>query len=291
MVASFDVLMQNFYKVTQGNNERVPSFATRLEGTLNHIWLRCPWRIVDHEVACHLKDWLFHMVHKHIWDSIRYLHGNPKTMYSQLMVTARKADSRNVDAKEKVKAWSSMATEVSDGWKELGNQIGQLMAALNRAEQGTHPVSTPNSPRHRGHGRGRMDRNTPVCPSSHNGPTGLGQNTFTHSSSVAGRVTTASQGRGSTQVSTGAQGNALNTKDSGSLQCLRCQGWGHMARELAGLAKPLNRDGRTKGMQSNPLQHATSKFTTFPPWPWSKTNPYESSKEKGMATSCPHTVS
>ena len=31
-VASFDVLMQNFYKVTQGNNEKVLSFATRLEG-------------------------------------------------------------------------------------------------------------------------------------------------------------------------------------------------------------------------------------------------------------------
>ena len=36
-VASFDVLMQNFYKVTQGNNKKVPSFATRLEGTLNQI--------------------------------------------------------------------------------------------------------------------------------------------------------------------------------------------------------------------------------------------------------------
>ena len=34
-VASFDVLMQNFYKVTQGNNKKVPSFAMRLEGTLN----------------------------------------------------------------------------------------------------------------------------------------------------------------------------------------------------------------------------------------------------------------
>ena len=33
MVALFDVLMQNFYKVTQGNHEKVPSFATRLEGT------------------------------------------------------------------------------------------------------------------------------------------------------------------------------------------------------------------------------------------------------------------
>ena len=42
MVASYDVLMQNFYKVTQGNNEKVPSFATRHEGTLNQIWLKCP---------------------------------------------------------------------------------------------------------------------------------------------------------------------------------------------------------------------------------------------------------
>ena len=36
-VVSFDVLMQNFYKVTQGNNEKVPSFTSRLEGTLNQI--------------------------------------------------------------------------------------------------------------------------------------------------------------------------------------------------------------------------------------------------------------
>ena len=41
-VASFDVLMQNFYKITQGNNKKVPLFTMRLEGTLNQIRLRCP---------------------------------------------------------------------------------------------------------------------------------------------------------------------------------------------------------------------------------------------------------
>ena len=41
-VTTFDVLMQNFYKVTQGNHEKVPSFATRLEGTLNQIRLQYP---------------------------------------------------------------------------------------------------------------------------------------------------------------------------------------------------------------------------------------------------------
>ena len=90
------------------------------------------------------------------------------------MVAARKAESKTEDTKERVRAWSSAATEVSDGSKQLGDQIAQLMAALNRAEQGTCPASAPNSPRHRGCGGGQMDRNTHVCPSSHNGQTGLG---------------------------------------------------------------------------------------------------------------------
>ena len=46
-VASFDVLMQNFYKITQRDYEKVPSFTTRLEGTLNQIWLKCPRWIAD----------------------------------------------------------------------------------------------------------------------------------------------------------------------------------------------------------------------------------------------------
>ena len=46
-VVSFNVLMQKFYKVTQNNNKKVPSFATRLEGTLNQIQLQCPRRITD----------------------------------------------------------------------------------------------------------------------------------------------------------------------------------------------------------------------------------------------------
>ena len=32
MVVSFDMLMQNFYKITQGGNKKVPPFVTRLEG-------------------------------------------------------------------------------------------------------------------------------------------------------------------------------------------------------------------------------------------------------------------
>ena len=239
-VASFDVLMQNFYKVNQGNHEKVPSFTMRLEGTLNQIRLKCPRWIADCEVTWHLKDQLFHGVHKNIRDSIRYLHSNPKTTYSQLMVAAHKVESKMEVAKGKVGARSAAATEVVDSSKELGNQIVRLMATLTRTEQDNCLASAPNSPRHRGHRRGLMDRNTSTCPSSHNGQTGLGQTTSAHRSSTASQINTVPQGRGNTQMLNGTQNSAQNTRDLNALQCFRCQGWGHMARECANPAKTLN---------------------------------------------------
>ena len=217
MVASFDVLKQNFYKVTQGNHEKVPSFATRLEGTLNKIWIKCPRQIADCKVSWHLKDHLFHGVCKHIRDSIRYLYTSPETTYLQLMVAACIAESEREEAKDKVRARSAVTTEVVDGLKELSNQITKLMAALARAELGNCPVSALNSPRHRGHGRGWTDRNTPTCSSSYNGQTGSGQTTSTCSSSASSRVGTVPQGKGSTQRPKDGQGSVQSTKDPSSL--------------------------------------------------------------------------
>ena len=160
-VASFDVLMQKFYKISQ-DNEKVPSFVTRLEGTLNQIRIKCPSRIADHEVSSHLKDRLFHGVKKHIRDSVRYLYSNPQTTYSELVVAARKAESETEETKVKMQGQAA-ATEVPSGSKELGDQIVRLMAALTRAEQSSCSASAPSSPRHRGHGRG-MDRQEHFCP-------------------------------------------------------------------------------------------------------------------------------
>ena len=112
------------------------------------------------------------------------------------MVTAHKAESEMEEAKVKVRGRTATATEAVDGSKELDIQIVRLMATLTRAEQGNCPASAPNSPRHRGHGRGQTDRNTPTCPSSHNGWTGLGQTTSAHSSSTASQINTLPMGRG-----------------------------------------------------------------------------------------------
>ena len=179
------------------------------------------------------------------------------------MVAARKVESEREEAKDKVRARSAAATEVVDSSKELGNQIARLMATLARVEQGYCPAHAPNSPRHRGHGRGQMDRNIPTHASSHNGQTGLGQTTSPHSS-TASQINTVPQGRGNTQMSKSTQNSGQNTRHPNVLLSFRCQGWGHMARECATPAKVLYKDGGPKGMWSNPLPAATNKLATFP---------------------------
>ena len=249
------MLMQNFYKVTQENHENVPSFATRLEGTLNQIQLQCPRRIMHQEVQQHLKEHLFHGVWKHIRDSTHYLYSNPSTMYSQLMVTAHKVESENEESWDKMQARSAMTTKHVEGASKLGNHIARLMAALIRAGQGYSPDSTPNSPRHRGHGRWRRDRTTSSFPNSHSGQTGLGQTTPAHSTSVGHGAGTTGQGLGNAQGPRDGQGSVSNKKDPNSLQCFQCQGWGHMAWEYATPAKLLNQTGQNWG---NAAQSPTS---------------------------------
>ena len=90
------------------------------------------------------------------------------------MIATHQVESEMEETKERAKVRSAASTEVTSGSKELGDQIARLMAALTRVEQGTCPASAPNCPRHKGCGRGQVDRNTPICPSSHNGWTGLG---------------------------------------------------------------------------------------------------------------------
>ena len=135
------------------------------------------------------------------------------------MVATQKVESETEEAEDTVRARLAVTTEVMDGSIELGDQISRLMATLTRVEQGNCPTSAPNSPRHRGRGRGQTDRNTPTHPSSHNGWTGLGQTTSAHSSSAASWVGTTSQGRGNTQGPNGSQSNAQTMKDTNLLQC------------------------------------------------------------------------
>ena len=108
----------------------------------------------------------------------------------------------------------------------------------------------PAVPWHRGCGRGRTDRQTPVCPNSHNGRTSLGQPSARSSSVVTSSAESPRKGNPTAQ--TNPQGNTQGARGSSSLQCYRCQGWGHMVRECATPVALLNREGGTWGNAVKP---------------------------------------
>ena len=62
--------MQQLYGVHMERNEKVQSFATRMEGSLNQILVKFPGMISDAEAEVKLRDRLFYWVLKALRDSI-----------------------------------------------------------------------------------------------------------------------------------------------------------------------------------------------------------------------------
>ena len=105
---------------------------TQLEGTLHQIQLQCPGRIMDLEAQQYLKDHLFNGVHTHIHESVWYLYSTPGTSYWQLMVAARKVESKNEETIERVSARVIVTTDPREGTARLGQQIAKLMATMTQ---------------------------------------------------------------------------------------------------------------------------------------------------------------
>ena len=150
------------------------------------------------------------------------------------------------------------------------------MVALTKAGQGSNPASSQAAPGERDHGREHTDRGTPSCPSYYN-RTG----------------TTISRNQGQSSQGTNARCECTaSRRDPNSLQCFRCQGWGHMARECPTPAMALNQSGGNERNVAQPLlamaTTANSRPPTFPPPPQTKTDLYESCQKDGTAGNCPN---
>ena len=69
-VKSFDLMMRDFYRADQGEDESIPSYATRIEGLLSQIRDKFPDKLPLQEEQRLLKDRLFHGSRKGIRDSL-----------------------------------------------------------------------------------------------------------------------------------------------------------------------------------------------------------------------------
>ena len=84
-VKSFDLLMRDFYRADQREDETIPTYATRIEGILSQIRDKFPDQLPLQEEQKLLKDYLFHGSQKSIWDSLKYCFADASIDYMQFL--------------------------------------------------------------------------------------------------------------------------------------------------------------------------------------------------------------
>ena len=125
-VKSFDLLMRDVYHADQGEEESIPSFATRMEGLLS--WIRDKYleKFTHPEKQRLLKDQLFHGCKKSIWDSVKYCFADPHMDYMQFLEECRKVEDEDKVGQIKVnppKAKVAAATVPPTREDELTKQL------------------------------------------------------------------------------------------------------------------------------------------------------------------------
>ena len=91
-VKSFDLMMRDFYRTDQGEDESIPSYATRIEGLLSQIRDKFPDQLPLQEEQRLLKDHLFHGSRKGIRDSLKYCFADASIDYMQFLEECRKSE-------------------------------------------------------------------------------------------------------------------------------------------------------------------------------------------------------
>ena len=102
-VKSYDILMGDFYRASQGEEETVTSFATCKEGLLSNVRNKYPQQIPQAKEQQLLKDRLFHGCQKGIRDSVKYRHADTTVDYMAFLEECRKAEDEDGVGKPKPK--------------------------------------------------------------------------------------------------------------------------------------------------------------------------------------------
>ena len=95
-VESFDTLMQEFYRIVQGKNEKVQTFVLHSERALKATKQQHPYVMTKEEGVRHLKDHLFHGLKSNLHNTLHYMYDKPDSQYSQLVIASRKAETETL---------------------------------------------------------------------------------------------------------------------------------------------------------------------------------------------------
>ena len=155
-VKSFDLMMRDFYRADQGEDESIPSYATRIEGLLSQIRDKFPDQLPLQEEQRLLKDRLFHGSRKGIRDSLKYCFADSAIDYMQFLEECRKSEEEGkagqarAPVKAKIKATAVAPTPNKDEGlsRQLKYQQHQIDAFVGRVKDLVAVVkATHTSPR------------------------------------------------------------------------------------------------------------------------------------------------
>ena len=129
-----DGLTQDFYKITQGKNEKVRQFTGRLEAQFKKLKEKIP-RHYDNSM---FKERLFHGMHQQLKDSIRFCYKREETTYEELFwETVEAVKEKNSEIKmTSLKVKSAVVGEDQDGIRDLKQKIDALTTVVKSSTLG-----------------------------------------------------------------------------------------------------------------------------------------------------------
>ena len=187
-------MQQEFYQLAQDKNKKLRQFAGRLKQKYKYLKEKFPDRYQTKD----LKDRLFHGMHSHIHESMRFLYKKPEVTYEELLSETLEAEKDCCPFKSMiVKSKAAVVeSEALPSLQQLTKEISALTTVVKSASMGTPKTKPPN---HK-----------------------------TKINSLKGNGNKDSPRKGKGPIASAAGPFKPGQKP---LQCYKCGGWGHIHKE------------------------------------------------------------
>jgi hypothetical protein len=225
--ASDDVMLTEYQAISMTKGERIQSYTDRLQDTLGRIRFKYPKLMTDKEASESLRKRFFHGLTDKLRDSLRHTYRRTDETYSELVIDAMDIEAEKSDghAKKEVKATSKGAQLSREASPEREEPVGELETLKTQMAKLMSAVAA--APQKARNGNGKK-----------NGK-GRGETSNQNQNNAKGEI------------------ERKDPKDKSwqkSVQCYKCGGYGHYARECS---SRLNLNGEDKKGQKSPPQEAT----------------------------------
>ena len=133
-----DVLMQDFYKITQDSKEKVSNFGIRLKVALDRIMVFHPESLTQEEASKKLKDRFYYGVRQNVREGLHYYYEVLQADYTTLLTKARSIEAEKSTpatvTSVNLKSATSTGADSIDPNVELNKQMDELITIVKNQQ-------------------------------------------------------------------------------------------------------------------------------------------------------------